>query len=168
MFHKNRPIIKVEKTTFDGLIDWFNIILWVIYFVYVYLQYQHLPDMIPTHFDANGIPDDFGSKNSIWLLPIIAFVILIGMRVLSHYPHQLNYWVKITEVNAPKQYQFGIHILRFATLYVILLFFYISYTTVKIAVNSEINRLGNWFLPVVLGSAMVLLLYILIQMKSIK
>ncbi|MDO9262106.1 MAG: DUF1648 domain-containing protein [Flavobacteriaceae bacterium] len=168
MFHKNRPIIKVEKTTFDGLIDWFNIILWVIYFVYVYLQYQHLPDMIPTHFDANGIPDDFGSKNSIWLLPIIAFVILIGMRVLSHYPHQLNYWIKITEVNAPKQYQFGIHILRFATLYVILLFFYISYTTVKIAVNSEINRLGNWFLPVVLGSAMVLLLYILIQMKSIK
>jgi energy-coupling factor transporter transmembrane protein EcfT len=124
--------------------------------------------MIPTHFDANGIPDDFGSKNSIWLLPIIAFVILIGMRVLSHYPHQLNYWIKITEVNAPKQYQFGIHILRFATLYVILLFFYISYTTVKIAVNSEINRLGNWFLPVVLGSAMVLLLYILIQMKSIK
>ena len=168
MFYKNRPKIKIVKIAFDGLIDWVNIILWVVYFVYVYLQYQHLPDMILTHFGANGIPDDFGPKNSIWILPIIAAIILIGMRILSHYPHQLNYWVTITEENAPKQYQFGIHILRFATLYVILLFFYISYTTVKIALNSEINQLGNWFLPIVAGYTIIFLLYILIKMKSIK
>ncbi|MDP2088324.1 MAG: DUF1648 domain-containing protein [Flavobacteriaceae bacterium] len=168
MFYKNRPKIKIVKTAFDGLIDWFNIILLVVYFVYVYLQHQHLPDMIPTHFGANGIPDDFGPKSSIWILPIIAFIILIGMRILSHYPHQLNYWVKITEENAPKQYRFGIHILRFASLYVMLLFFYISYATINIALSSEINKLGNWFLPVVMGSAIVFFLFILIKTNSIK
>lgn len=156
------------KSQFDILIDWFNILLWMVYLVYVYLHYQHLPDTIPTHFDANGIPDDFGSKNTIWILPTIALILLIGMRILSSFPHQLNYWVKITEENAPKQYQFGIQILKFATLYVILLFFYISYTTIKIALNNEINQLGNWFLPVVMGSTILFFLFILIKTRFIK
>lgn len=168
MFYKNRPKIIMVKSQFDILIDWFNILLWLVYLVYVYLHYQHLPDTIPTHFDGNGIPDGFGSKNTIWILPTIALILLIGMRILSYFPHQLNYWVKITEENAPKQYQFGIQILKFATLYVILLFFYISYTTIKIALNNEINQLGNWFLPVVMGSTIVFSLFILIKTRFIK
>lgn len=167
-YYANRPKIKIVKTAFDSLIDCVNIILLVVYFVYVYLKYQHLPELIPTHFGATGTADDFGPKSSIWILPITGFILLIGMRVLSHYPHRLNYWVNITEENAARQYRFGIHILKLATLYVILLFFYISIAIIKTAQLGTANYFDTWFLTWIIGSSLLLFLYILIKSKLMK
>lgn len=168
MFIKNRPKITIEKTEFDRLLDWINIILLIVYLTYVYMHYQHLPEIIPTHFGPDGVADNFGTKNSIWILPIIALVMTIGMRILYNYPHQFNYVVKITEENAPRQYQFGIWVLRITTLFVLLLFFYISYATIRTALHNDENALGGWFLPIVLIVSIIFPLYILIKMSSLK
>lgn len=168
MFHKNRPKIKLEKTEFDVLIDCANLIVLTVYLSYIFLQFQQLPETIPTHFNAEGIADGFGSKFSIWILPFIAFLIVVGFKILNNYPHQFNYLVKITEENAPRQYQLGTRIIRFTAFYILLLFFYISYATISTAKHNETNALGSWFLPVVMVSSILFPVIILIKMSSIK
>jgi uncharacterized membrane protein len=39
--------------------------------VYAATLYRSLPAIIPTHFDLAGNPDGYGSKNTIWLLPMV-------------------------------------------------------------------------------------------------
>ena len=41
--------------------------------------YADLPDIIATHFNAQGEADDFGPKPIIWLLPSIGLVMFIGL-----------------------------------------------------------------------------------------
>lgn len=49
-----------------------NIILLISLWLFTILSQFQLPEIVPTHFDLQGNPDDFGDKNSNWLMPIIA------------------------------------------------------------------------------------------------
>jgi uncharacterized membrane protein len=168
MFYKNRPKLIIEKTEFDRLTDWLSIIILVVFLIYVFLKYQHLPNIIPTHFGADGAADDFGPKITIWILPSIAIILIIVKTILIKYPHLFNYSVKITEENAPRLYQFGAKIVRLTTLFVTLLFFYLSYVIIKTTeINGE-NTLGTWFAPTIIVFSFSFFIYLLIKMNSLK
>ena len=83
------------------------------------VEYPALDQKVPTHFGANGLPDDWGSRSSLLIFPIIAIVLYVGMKVLNRFPHLFNYPVTITEENAEKQYQYGktmLSTLKFTTI----------------------------------------------------
>ena len=74
---------------------------------YVLWRYPSLPEVVPTHFDFTGQPDDFGSRSSLlWLAGI-----MVGMGALiawlSTKPNALNYPGEITEANAQRIYREG-------------------------------------------------------------
>ena len=52
--------------------------------IYLVLSnYSTLPDTIPTHFNAQGVADDWGSKNAILLFPAVAFPIHMFLSLLT-------------------------------------------------------------------------------------
>lgn len=52
--------------------------------VYLVLSnYSALPDTIPTHFDARGVADDWGSKSTILVFPAIAFPVYLFVSILT-------------------------------------------------------------------------------------
>lgn len=53
------------------------IIVALIPIVITAIAYPVIPNTIPTHFNSENIADAFGSKSSIWLTPIIMFMINI-------------------------------------------------------------------------------------------
>jgi len=67
-----------------------SLILLAFAFYIVLSNYAILPDTIPTHFDAQGIPDDWGSKNTIFLFPSLNAFIYLGCTFL-------NIWFAIVE-----------------------------------------------------------------------
>ncbi len=59
------------------------LILCLIPLVYALYLYRGLPDIIPIHFDANGLANDFGSKNYIFLgagLPWFIWLLYFAIR----------------------------------------------------------------------------------------
>lgn len=44
---------------------------------------DQLPEKIPSHFNAKGIPDAFGGKSSIWLLPSVGLGIYIMFTLIN-------------------------------------------------------------------------------------
>lgn len=58
----------------------------LILFFAIYLtitNYANLPDSIPTHFDSQGFPDDWGSKNEVIAYPAIGFFVYILFTGIS-------------------------------------------------------------------------------------
>ncbi|MEN9684298.1 MAG: hypothetical protein RLZZ28_84 [Bacteroidota bacterium] len=50
--------------------------------VYTAFIYASLPATIPTHFDINGKPNGFGSKDTIWFITVLLSVIALGLYLL--------------------------------------------------------------------------------------
>jgi len=56
-------------------------------FGYLALRFDALPDALPMHFDAAGLPDRIESKTGIFGLPIIGLVLLLlntALGILIH------------------------------------------------------------------------------------
>jgi len=76
--------------------------------VLVWLTYQalagptRLPDRIPTHFDAAGNPNGWGSPAMLMLLPIVAIGLHLGITVVSRIPSAFHYPVRVTRVSLPR------------------------------------------------------------------
>ena len=46
-------------------------------------NYSTLPDTIPSHFNAQGVSDDWASTNTIFLYRVIVFPIYIFLSILT-------------------------------------------------------------------------------------
>lgn len=162
----DRPRIKVPFEAVDIIIEIASITLLILMWSYCIAKFSALPDTIATHFNAAGIPDDYGSKHTIWIIPIIASVMYIGLYILNKYPHIHNYMVNITEENALKNYKFNTRLLRIVNFLCVFIMAYITYMTIESAFGTKL-KMGSWFIPLVLGTSIVLPIILIIYMIKI-
>lgn len=128
------------------------------------LVLQHwsaLPQTIPTHFNAKGEADGWGSKSMILLLPAISVVMIPLMLLIRRYPWLSNVPWKINEENALQQYGLIVRLLSILACVVSLLFLILLYDTISIA-NGGVSLLGSWFMPVFGGGVIAPLVWYLV------
>jgi uncharacterized membrane protein len=166
MMQNSRPRINVPYQQIDIVIELISITILLLMFVYTGIEYANLPDTIPTHFNAQGIADDFGSKMTIWLVPIIAIVLYLGLFAINKFPHLHNYMVNITDENALKNYRFSTRILRIINLLCAILMAYVTYYIIHSA-NGHSMSLGSYFLPIVIGISILLPIILFVYMKKL-
>ncbi len=144
-----RPKIKLQLSPLDRKLNLIsNAILTLLWLLTVFSFFK-LPDQIPTHFNSNGETDNYGDKDSIFTIPIVATILFIGLTVLNKFPEIFNYPEQITKTNAEHQYSNATSTVRFLKLIITSIF---TIITVLIIISS-INRtkgLGLWFLPIIL------------------
>jgi uncharacterized membrane protein len=63
---------------------------------------DHLPDRIPTHFDAAGKATGWGSPSLMLLLPVIGVGVYLLLTVVSRFPTAFNYPVRSTPELLPR------------------------------------------------------------------
>ena len=66
-------------TLFQNVLEKLTILLLLAAVVWIALRYGKLPDEIPTHFDYRGNMDGYGSKNTVWIIYGLAFLLSAGM-----------------------------------------------------------------------------------------
>lgn len=153
--YNDRPKIKVPYESLDYVMELASIALLILMWAYAIVEYTSLPDIIPTHFNSAGIADDYGSKSTIFIIPIIGSLTYILLFALNLYPHIHNYSVNITSENALKNYRFSTRFLRTVNVLMCMLFAYITYHIVESA-TAEQNGIGTYFLPVIIGISVLL------------
>ncbi len=117
-----------------------------------------MPDTIPIHFNASGRADSYGNKGTIFILPIIASIVFIGLTILNQYPHIFNYLTEITEANAVYQYSIVTRMIRFFKVLIAVLFTIIVSITFLTSIHI-INGIGSWFLPLIIAVFFIPALY---------
>jgi uncharacterized membrane protein len=153
--YNDRPKIKVPYESVDYVMELVCIALLILMWAYAFVEHASLPDIIPTHFNSAGIADDYGSKSTIFIMPVIGSLVYLLLFVVNMYPHIHNYSVNITAENALKNYRFSTRFLRTVNVLMCLLFTYITYNIVESATASE-TGIGSFFLPIVIGISVLL------------
>jgi uncharacterized membrane protein len=146
---ETRPKIEIESTLVDKTIEALGWLALTILWALPILNYNILPQTIPTHFNAVGNIDAYGSKMTIFLLPLIGSVIFITLTIVNRFAHVFNYPVKITTENAKIQYTVAVRMMRYLKLSLVIIFTFISVWTIN-AAKGTAHGMGIWMLPLIL------------------
>ncbi|WP_461376854.1 DUF1648 domain-containing protein [Cloacibacterium normanense] len=141
----NSQKIKIELTKTDKIFEILAYFLLIFYWIMVIFAFDKLPAEIPVHYNGAGEIDAFGPKNSIFMLPAIATLQFLILTALAKNPEALNFSNKTnTEqqiINATKTF-------RYLKIGILIVFIFIDYRTIKIAIDEKNGGLGKCFLPV--------------------
>lgn len=95
----------MEGTIFEIV---FAIVAIIVWGVIIWLVHR-APDIVPTHFDASGNPNAYGSPIGATIPCVILTIGAIVMMVLAYFPRHINMPFKITNI---RQVELAIRQLR--------------------------------------------------------
>ena len=121
--------------------------------IYLLVAWSSIPDQIPGHFNASGEVNRWDSKSTLFIVPIISFVIFTTMTVIERFPHLWNTGVRVTEENKFRVYGILRGLLISVKLIVVTMF------TVLTLIQSLAQELPVWFLPVFITPIMISIVF---------
>ncbi|WP_203361523.1 DUF1648 domain-containing protein [Bacillus sp. REN10] len=146
---KNQPVLKIPSTILEKISTVLSLLLLILNVIYLLIQWGELPNQVPIHFGVTGEADGWGGKGMIWFLPIMAFLLWIGLTLLERVPHLHNY-SGLTEENVESQYRNSRMMLNVMKTEIIIFMVLGSYQSVQVAHGHQFG-LGIWELPIFLG-----------------
>ena len=84
----------LEATVFEIAFAIVTVIVWGI----IIWMIQQAPDIVPTHFDASGKPNAYGSPSGIIIPCIILTAVAILCMGIAYFPRHINMPFKITNI----------------------------------------------------------------------
>ena len=150
----SRPIINISPTTIDKALETIALISFLLLLVIPIYYFNQLPDEIPTHYNAQGEADAFGSKYMIWFTPAMGTLIYFLLTWLNKYPHKFNYPQKVTDQNAQGLYESATKMMRWLKTVILIGLAYLAYANVQNAMG-KMDGIGKLFLPIFLVGTFV-------------
>ncbi len=145
----SRPIIYLPLSTFEKCINGLAFFVLVCTIIFAIYSYFVLPSIIPIHFNAKGIADNYGKKETLFFLPVLAAVLYIFLSYLGKHPEWYNYPVKITEQNAATQYHNARGMMRMLKLSIMMIFLLIVIAS-YFAGSGKVTKLPGFLLPLII------------------
>lgn len=68
-------------------------------FLYLIIEWRLFPDTVATHFNFEGVPDGWGGKGNLLVMPIVSFFLYLLLTGISFFPDIMNVPGKVTEAN---------------------------------------------------------------------
>lgn len=109
----------------------------------------HLPQRIPTHFDAAGNPNGWGTSTMLLLLPGTAVFIYLLFTVVTRFPSAFNYPVRVTAQNRSQLQALALNMIAWLKVELICLFTWIQWATIQVVRHPQ-QGLPGMLMPVAL------------------
>ncbi|MBO5592151.1 MAG: DUF1648 domain-containing protein, partial [Prevotella sp.] len=94
----NIKTVKVHRTTEAMILEVVFVLTAILVWGIIIWMIHQAPDIVPTHFDALGKPNAYGSPVGIAIPCIIMTIAGVGLMVLAYFPRFINMPVKITNI----------------------------------------------------------------------
>jgi hypothetical protein len=122
--------MKLKYTKFQIVLETIGLLLLVGMIVFVYIQWNQIPQQVPMHYNVMGEIDKWGSKNGILFLPAISIFLYAFITMVSFFPQIWNVPVQITDENKEVVYLSSKDLLIIMKVEILMSLFYINYHTV--------------------------------------
>lgn len=143
---------RISMTGADRLLEAVAAGVLVVIVAGAFVGYARLPARVPLHFDLRGIPDGWGSRASVFLLPAVAAAVYAVMTAVSRArPWFWRVPALVTPENSSRVYSATSRLMRIMKVEVMLLVGVVLWLVVASA-RAEQTR-GGW---IALGGAILL------------
>lgn len=123
----------------------------IVTFGCVAVAWPWLPATVPMHFAADGRPNGWGARSTLWLLPGIALVVFGVLTIAARVsPAGYNYPFPLTAANARRQASLARELLAWLRAAIVWVFALVALGTTAAARRGD-GGLGAWFLPLTLA-----------------
>ena len=131
--------VKVHRTLEGTILEMaFVLIALIVWGLIIWLVHQ-APDIVPTHFDASGKPNAYGSPGGVTIPCIIITIVAIGCMVVAYFPRYINMPVKIRNI---RQVGLTITSVRVAGITLLVMALAIAYTMLGMTSPSPVPILA--------------------------
>ena len=154
--------MKLKRSKYDILLEIVCLILLIGVLIYLFLNWNSIPEKIPGHYNAMGKIDRMGSKKELLVLPIISWLMYLGMTALERFPQIWNTGVTVTEENKERVYRVLKNMLSTMKLIVVAVFVYLTIN------SSQAISLSVWFLPVFITLMFGSIIFFIIKLVRVK
>ena len=127
--------IKVYRTTEGTIFEVAFLILAIIVWGLIIWFIKQAPDIVPTHFDASGNPNAWGSPTGIIFPCSIMTISGAAMLILCYFPKTFSLSGKHA---TPRNYALTIRMLRIMSLLMLLMTLAIAWTVLRLTNHSSI------------------------------
>lgn len=76
-----------------------GIVLILLYIAFLVIGWNSFPSELPTHFNAAGVADEFGPKNSLFMEPAVMTGLFILLAVVESFPKIWNIPAEVIDDN---------------------------------------------------------------------
>lgn len=140
------------------------LLFWV---AYLAAYWDVLPDLVPSGFNAGGVPRGDRSKPFLLLLPTVMFFIYVVITGARRFPHWSNFPVTVTEENAPHLYAIGRRVLAFTKFQTIAMMGYIEWKMIQTG-RGEAPGMNEWVTWGFIALMLVTLIYAIWAMRRVE
>lgn len=138
---------KLKKHPLDIIIEITGIFVILTTFLLLAINYQSLPDSLPRHYGSDGVPDAYGAKGIIWVLPIMGLVLYLVIGLISNVPSVINLPFKPNPENAERYQRKYARMLRLLNVVMVCIFAFLTYQSAQIGLGTQ-SQLPVYFKPV--------------------
>lgn len=92
-----------------------------------------LPGRIPTHFDALGRVNGWGSPQTLLFFPVFAVTMYLFLTVISRFPSTFNYPVRVNDANRAQLQQLALNLLSWTKAEFLIFFVWMEFAMVQAA-----------------------------------
>ena len=135
---------------------------------YAFAVWGRIPPRVPVHFGARGLPDAWGARSSLLLLPVLGVALFVVLTVLERFPRLYNYPVRLTAQNAEALFRLGRQLVVTVKLTTTAILAYLFWASTRVALG-EMPGLHAWFFPatqMALGATKLSFVPRMIRLKS--
>lgn len=157
--------MKTKLDASDKLLEAVSLIFLIAPVLIIGFSISDLPDIIPTHFNFEGVPNDYGSKNTLWVVPGVSVFIYMITGLISSYPNLYNY--PSEKADKEGQYKLGSKLVRSLRAWILLFIAILGYMMIYSAKSGTAKGAG-WFIGIMLTVIAAHLIWFFRQWKKIK
>ncbi|UOQ43710.1 DUF1648 domain-containing protein [Halobacillus salinarum] len=156
-----------KRITHELLLDLLSGTALLTQWIIVFLYWNKVPDKVPMHFNTAGAPDGYGTKYTLFLLPVISILLFLGFKAFRFIKFDRYHGNHPKEISL-KLYALFRSYLSLTAAQTLLFFLLLLYLSIKIAAG-DLNTLPNSVIVVYFGLILLtLIIYGIVEWRMKK
>jgi len=154
----NLQQMRIRNGIFSFSVNIVCIALLVGNIIYLVAVWSSLPDQIPGHYDFAGNVTRYDGRGTLLVVPIINWILFLGISLVELFPNIWNTGVKVTAENRARVYRILRNMIVTLKFSVVVSFLFLS-------VNQTLGgSLPGWYTPALLSLMFVPMIFFIVKL----
>src|SRR5699024_5170034 len=161
-----RKKIHIAKTKSEVIFNGIGYVFFIGSIILLAIIWDHIPTEVPSHYNAAGVVDRWGSKWALIILPSTSFFILIFLSIFEKFTEWHNYPKRINDTNDKSFYLTSRKLVNQIKNIIVIVFSLFLYNSIALGMGWE-THFSGFILPLMFVMFIIPLIVYFLKVRQI-